>query len=211
MNWLLYELLNILFTFLCYLTNWFVVLFCDEYGNLPPIFKLWQTWDDTCNPRFHVLEVMPSFLQYDYDRHYREYVGADTKLKKLGRTRCYVEILDPNFSVKERIQRYICRVMWLMRNNSYGFAFYLLGRKIRGTDLTVFKEKCDDKGHKMYFAADMSKPIWKRPWVISCDMPINRWMRWEVFAGWKVAPKDKDMSQRMIAHRVTFRFGAEDE
>ena len=207
MNWILYEPFNIFFMILCYLTNWFVVLFCDEHGNLPPVFKMWQTWDDTCNPRFHVTEVVPPFLRYDYDKHYVEYKSTDRRLNSLGRTRYYVKLIDPNFTLIERFKRYICRVLWLTRNCSYGFSFYWLGRKIRGTDLTVLKKARDDKGHSMYFAADISKPLWNRPWVLSSDMPICRWIRWEVFAGWKMNPDDKQMAQRMIAHRFIFRFG----
>ena len=31
---------------LCLVTNPIVVLFCDKYGNLPKIFRLWQTYDN---------------------------------------------------------------------------------------------------------------------------------------------------------------------
>ncbi len=43
MSWLLYVCLDLIFTVLCYLTNWFVVIFADEKGQLPKVFKLWQT------------------------------------------------------------------------------------------------------------------------------------------------------------------------
>lgn len=33
MSWLLYVCLDLIFTVLCYLTNWFVVIFADEKGS----------------------------------------------------------------------------------------------------------------------------------------------------------------------------------
>lgn len=207
MIWLLYEPLNILFMLLCFFTNWFVLLFCDEEGELPRIFRMWQTWDDSCNPRFHVLEEVPSFLKYDYDKHYREYRSTNKELKALGRDRCYARVIDPDFTLKERIQRYCCRLLWLTRNCSYGFSFFLLGKLIDGKNMTILKYAADNEGHKMYFAADMSKPLWNRPWVLKSTMPINKKLRWEIFAGWKINPlEEKSKVQRMIAHRIAFRF-----
>jgi hypothetical protein len=52
MSWLLYVCLDLIFTVLCYLTNWFVVIFADEKGQLPKVFKLWQTYDNPRNLTF---------------------------------------------------------------------------------------------------------------------------------------------------------------
>ena len=70
MSWLLYVCLDLIFTVLCYLTNWFVVIFADEKGQLPKVFKLWQTYDNPLDIRWQVLEVVPKFLRYDFDSHY---------------------------------------------------------------------------------------------------------------------------------------------
>lgn len=54
MSWLLYVCLDLIFTVLCYLTNWFVVIFADEKGQLPKVFKLWQTYDNPLDIRCQI-------------------------------------------------------------------------------------------------------------------------------------------------------------
>ena len=51
------------------LTNWLVVLFADEQGELPGLLRMWQTWDDTLDNRTDVGR-MPACLRYDWDDHY---------------------------------------------------------------------------------------------------------------------------------------------
>lgn len=136
--YLIYAQLNILLMLFCYITNPIVVLFADETGELHSFLRYWQTWDDSLDPAFFVKKKVPKFLRYDYDRHYQEYWGTTRDLAKLGRDRCFVKLLDKHFTVKERIQRYFCRVLWLTRNCGYGFAFYTFGRKVVG-------KKCDRK------------------------------------------------------------------
>ena len=182
--WFIFAPLNILCMLLCYLTNWFVCLFADEYGELPCVFRLWQTWDDTLNPRFYIKEHVPSFLRYDYDKHYQEYFASTPELVRLGRKRCFVKIIDPHFTLKERIQRYICRVMWLYRNCGYGFAFY---------------------GHYERCIHDTNDDIISRAWSFKSTWPITKHLRWEVYLGWKIDPDVDKECQCMIANRIAFR------
>lgn len=59
MVWLIYYPLNFLCSILCYLTNWLVVFFADERGELDGAFHLWQTWDDSLDVEWFVKETVP--------------------------------------------------------------------------------------------------------------------------------------------------------
>lgn len=76
-RYLLYVVLQIICMILCYLTNWLVVLFSNEEGELSSIFHLWQTWDDTLdNPSF-INNSLPKFLNYGWHSHYVQYSIID--------------------------------------------------------------------------------------------------------------------------------------
>ena len=55
MIWLLYAPLNFIIMIIGYILNPIICLFCNEEGELPEIFSLFQTWDDSCNPRFFIM------------------------------------------------------------------------------------------------------------------------------------------------------------
>ena len=205
MIWFLYAPINYLLMLFCYITNPIVLLFCDEAGELPKYFRLWQTWDDSCNPKFYI-EKVPKFLRYNYDKHYVEYWAADDRLKSMGRNRCYAKVIDPKFTLKERIQRYICRVMWLSRNCAYGFAFYAFGRNRAGSDLVAIRERSLEDGQYIHFYWDKHENIFTRTWSLKTNWHINKNLRWEVYAGWKIDPSSQNRRQCMIAVRVAFRF-----
>lgn len=42
LKWVILAIIDILFNAICYVTNPFVLLFADELGNLPAIFKWWE-------------------------------------------------------------------------------------------------------------------------------------------------------------------------
>jgi hypothetical protein len=56
MMYFFYCVLEIIFTIVCYLTNPIVVLFADEYGNLPYSLRYWQTWDNTLDVEWMITE-----------------------------------------------------------------------------------------------------------------------------------------------------------
>lgn len=112
----------------CYITNPIVVLFCDEYGNLPKYFRLWQTYDNCLDVEWLITEkCVPKIFRYDFNKHYKYHLEDKTDGKLIAG---YVDLLDPNFSTVERIQRYFCRLLWLCRNNAYGFRYYIFGKEV---------------------------------------------------------------------------------
>ena len=148
MSWLLYVCLDLIFTLLCYLTNWFVVIFADEKGQLPKVFKLWQTYDNPLDIRWQVLEVVPKFLRYDFDSHYIYHY----EMKGDGYMRPgFVQLWYNDFTTKERVQRYFCRLLWLMRNNAYGFGYYVTGRAVDFSKVKVLR-KIKELNNEQWFS-----------------------------------------------------------
>ena len=70
-KFLIFLPLQILSMILCYLTNWIVVLFADEDGELKGLWHLWQTWDDSVDNKYFVLNQIPKIFRYDFDKNIR--------------------------------------------------------------------------------------------------------------------------------------------
>ena len=194
--WPIYFILNLLVMVLCYITNPIVCLFCNEEGELPHIFRMWQTWDDSCNPRFFVMEKVNKFLRYDYDKHYEEYEAETPDLAEVGRTRWFARVKDGNFTIKERIQRYICRVLWLTRNCGYGFAFWCFGRTVDSKDLVYIKNEKD-----LRFYYDETENILFRTWAYQNEKHLFGNVYWNLYMGWKINDQP-GIKQCMIAVRI---------
>lgn len=202
-RWLIYLIPSLLSTVLCYLTNWFVVLFADINGELPGIFKYWQTWDNStaCSES---VEFAPKFLQYDWAKHYTEHKDSDEYLRSVNRERWYVTCIDPNFTLWERVQRYCCGVLWLTRNCSYGFAFYLLGYtavppiEVTSSENTISAKEKNGGG-----------------WMYKNTAKIFSLFGWEVhwnnLLGWKLDTSAQFDTRSMIANRIAFFFKREGE
>ena len=62
-----YLIFSLIITVVCYITNPIVVLFANELGELPGFLANWQTWDDSLDPRFFVVNKVWSIFRYDYD------------------------------------------------------------------------------------------------------------------------------------------------
>ena len=203
--WFIYFLLSIVFMVLCYPTNPIVVLFADINGELPGILKYWQTWDNSVFCRESV-EFAPKFLQYDWARHYTEHKDSDEYLRSVNRERWYVTCIDPNFTLWERVQRYCCGVLWLTRNCSYGFAFYLLGLnvspnlEIRASANTLFVREIFAPG------------LWGA-WMYKNTEKIFSAFGWGVYwnnlLGWKINDGAHFDTRAMIANRIAFSFRKE--
>ena len=192
MIWLLLFPLNVLCSIICYLTNPIAVLFADERGELHGVWRYWQTWDDSLDVQWFVKEVVPECLRYDFDKHYR---SSRETLAGVGRDKGCVVLIDGNFTVTERIQRYLCRVLWLYRNCGYGFAFYLFGRVVNGSDMTMLKSE-----DNFAVGYDKTKNIIVRPWIFYYDKHcIN------VFIGWKIDYTGNSPKMAMIAGRAVIR------
>ena len=205
--WFIYFLLSLVFMLLCYPTNPFVVPFCDINGELPRFLKYWQTWDNSCYCVDSV-EHAPKFLQYDWSRHYEEHIDSDPYLRSVNRSRWYVTCKDPNFTLWERIKRYCCAVLWLTRNCSYGFAFYLLGLnvspnlEIRQSANTLFIREIFGDGLWGAWSYKNTAPIFKAFGYI---------VHWNNYLGWKIVETAKLDTRAMIANRVSFYFEKEGE
>ena len=207
--WLILLPFSLLAMFLCYLTNPIAVLFCDEDGELHGVWRNWQTHDNSCNPS-DVTEhkQLPSFLLYDWPKHYKETYGTTPELEKVGRKRWFTKCIDPNFTLKERIQRYICRVYWLTRNCSYGWSFWVLGIT-PGTWWAVE----ENDGETVFVHEDFDGWWLDGAWKYKSTAPICKifgWtLRWNTFLGWKVDENAEVDTRAMIANRIAFSFEKE--
>jgi hypothetical protein len=194
---------SLLFTVLCYLTNWFVCLFADRNGELHGLLHLWQTWDDSLNGEFSV-QCAPKLLRYDWQKHYREYLDTTQYLRSVNRDRWFAECINDEWTLWERFQRYACRVLWLMRNNAYGFSFYLLGHTATPPiDVTRSENTISAKERNGF------------GWSYKNTAKIFSMFGWEVhwnnYLGWKLDLDAEVDTRGMIANRVAFFFRREGE
>lgn len=204
MIWFLYVPLQAIFMVLCWLTNPLVVLFADEDGELPDIFEMWRTWDDSLNPKCYATEMAPKFLRYDWDKHYIEYAMTTPKLAAVGQKRFKAKCINDNFTLKERIKRYLCRVLWIYRNCGYGTAFWYFGATVNTSGV---KEKCysGKDGRSLVIGWDTSQGLWKRPWWIKSDRKITKHIEWNNYLGWKWWNDGTESRRCMIANRIAFK------
>ena len=180
--YILYCIIDILFNIIAYLTNPIVVLFADEYGNLPHILRWWQTWDNCLDIDWMVTEHhVPKWAEYDFDRHYK-YTNEWEAEKTIGVHKGYVTIKDPDFTFHERFQRYVCRVCWLYRNCAYGFSYEVTGRDIDGAKVIVVKDE-KTTGNNEYWGH--YKNWLTEPFCYKLQRKRNAKYSWKIFLGWK--------------------------
>lgn len=207
MLWFILMPLNILISIFCYITNPIVCLFADEVGDLPEIFKLWQTWDDSCDVDWFVKETVPAIFRYDFDSKYISSRQYTPELSLYNRDRrCVILKEGATFSIKERIQRYFCRVLWLTRNCAYGFAFFWFGRFIAG-------QNCNWKENgKTKFGISRLGNVFTKTWQLYSDAYIctifNTAISWKVNLGWKIDAGSYEPKMAMMANRVAFSFSS---
>ena len=181
-KWLLMVPVNIFFILLAFLTNWIVCFFADENGELPGFLKMWQTYDNNLDSEFFVKEKVPKFLRYDFDKHYRTRRRWDS-VNNIDYD--YTEIIDPVFTKWEKVQRYFCRVGWIMRNPAYGFAFFLLGTVYRGND-NVIISNYRDENRSLFFSYNKSnQSAWDGPFCIHFEWRYSKTRRFKMYLGWK--------------------------
>ena len=197
MKWFILAPLNALCAVLCYLTNWLAVLFCDECGELHGVWRYWQTWDDSCDVEWFVKTKVPAFMRYDFDAHYLSARETNATLKSLGRDKGCVIQVNAHWTTKERIQRYLCRLMWLMRNNGYGFAFYVFGCVVDASGLAYV---CDG------ICYEHAKSLWSAAWKVHMKPRIVGKVYADIFLGWKIADEATAPAMAMIANRAVLKF-----
>lgn len=192
--WLAYLPLTIIVTVLCYLLNPVVVLFCDEDGELPSFLHYFQTWDDSCDSEFFMKECVPSFLDYGYDDHYISGYGTDKWIAEYGKTRAYSNAKEyAVWTIKQRIQRYVCRVLWLTRNCAYGFMLHLFG-----ADMSKANYEVNNQHH---FLAKVGN-IWTKPFSYKNEDKICGKLYWKIYLGWKAYPNIENAKRCMLAYRL---------
>lgn len=194
MIWFLYAPVAVLTYILCLVTNPVVILFADENGELPGFLHLWQTWDDSCDSMYFMDNVCPKFLDYDYHRHY-ECMSVEIEG---NRTRFISVFKGYPLTLRERVQRYFCRLWWLTRNAAYGFAYEWLSKDIVGVNA---EELYRDEYTGFYYEPESDA------WMLTSEQPIiPGYLRWEVFLGWKMWLGSSQKMKTMIAIRCCFRF-----
>ena len=192
---------------LCLVTNPIVVLFCDKYGNLPKIFRLWQTYDNCLDVDWMISEgVVPKVFRYDFNKHYKYYPESKTNDEMIPG---HVIILDDDFTLKEKVQRYFCRVLWLYRNSAYGFAYKLLGITYTGIHQYVL-ENDQTKGKQIFVSfledscgADRYFSV-KSTEYWTCPI-IEKRFRFGIYLGWKLSGNQEYTNdiRAMLAIRIS--------
>lgn len=198
-KWLRTCALDLLFNVICYITNPIIILFADEEGNLPKKLRWWQTYDNCLDVEWMVTEgIVPKIFQYDFNKHYRyTYEEKDSFGNIIPG---FVEIVDPNFTWKERIQRYFCRLAWLNRNAAYGYSYEVSGIMYKGSDMTIH----------------MEKPHYRVITLPNGDFDIKMEIKWycsflkkhfdcDVYLGWKLIANNTSNrpTRAMLAMRVS--------
>ena len=200
-------IMGILTMALCMLTNPIVVLFCDKYGNLPRIFRLWQTYDNCLDVDWMIYEnKVPKIFQYDFNKHYKYYMESKNNDEMIPG---HVVILDDDFTLKERVQRYFCRVLWLYRNCAYGFAYNLLGIEFIGKQQHVL-ENVKGNGKELFVSFLETPEGLGRYFSVKCKeiwvCPIiNKKFRMDMYMGWKLSGTQNYTNKKraMLAVRIS--------
>ncbi len=209
--WILSCILDLLFNVICYLTNPIVVLFANEVGELPKIFYWWDNWDDGLDIEWMITEHhVPKWAEYDFNRHYKYYSNTEAE-SITGKHMSFVVLLDPNFTLKERFQRYVCRLTWLYRNCAYGFSYSVTGRLVDESKLIVKRNNPGLKNEHDYLAY-YKHWLWE-PFCIFYGKFWNvkdiSWLRWtgidkefyiKIYLGYKFnSIKPGQQKQSMLA------------
>lgn len=197
MTYIFYLILDILFTLICYVTNPVVILFSNEHGELPYSLRWWQTYDNCINIPHTINSGVPKLFRYDFDKHYKYTPEFKNKYAmKPG----YVEILDPNFTVWEKIQRYFCRNVWLYRNTAYGFSYEVCGRYVFADKVKTYVDYNYAENDKCYIAVVNDNRIFlNKTWSIFYTKKYCKWFYLRIYLGWKFKGT---AGQSMIAFHI---------
>ena len=98
-RFVIYLILDLLANLTGYMINIFLPSFANSNGNLPKCLSWFQTYDSTLD---------------------------GTEIRFISATSWLRDSLGEPTSV---LNRYVLRVLWLYRNNAYGFAYSVLGAK----------------------------------------------------------------------------------
>ena len=192
-EWISYLPFALICHLLCWLTNPLVVLLADEWGELRGFWHYWQTWDDSLDSAYFMREVAPPWLDYGYDEHYTQHIDIDKWTAKYNKTRIFsVPKYGAEWTTKQKLQRYICRVLWLYRNCAYGFMMYWFGADMTGASYKVYeKDKFYCRNEKYFCYKNEQK--------------ICSWVSWKIYIGWKTYPGNENEQRCMYAYRCLLK------
>ena len=184
MSYLFYSVLSILFNIICYITNPIVCLFANEVGQLPKALRYWQTWDNPLDIEWMISEeIVPKIFRYDFNKHYIYHYEEKNNFEiKPG----YVELIDPNFTIKERIQRYFCRLAWMYRNTAYGFDHEVTSKKVIIKNIDIKKQYYIDKYNQLIFSVDSSTPWYNKTFKLYYYKRWSKKFYLRIYLGWKL-------------------------
>lgn len=205
--WIVQAVFELCAMIIAYLTNPIVVLFADEYGNLPKCLRFWQTYDNCLDISWMIYEdCVPKIFQYDFNKHYIYHYEDKSDPDHI--IPGYVEILDPNFTLTERIQRYFCRVCWLYRNSNYGFSYEINGRTFNGKNNTVYtdiKKLNNEQWFSVIYPENIKTKFKRGVYLLTCATwslfyckKYCKWFRFRLYIGWKLKSCTKPVNQRAM-------------
>lgn len=197
-SWLFFAIIDFSFSLICYVTNPIVILFADEYGNLPRILRWWQTYDNCLDIDWMIYEgnVLPIF-RYDFNKHYIYHLEQKSQEPIIPG---YVEIIDPNFTIKERIQRYFCRLTWLYRNTGYGFAYEVTGRDYEMDKVVKHVDYNNSKVDECHiYTVEDGKGFPNKTFRFYYTKQWCKWFYIRIYLGWKVTNTSSKYSRAMTA------------
>lgn len=199
MKWCFQAILEVIATIIAYLTNWLVVFFADECGQLPKCLKWWQTYDNPLDVEWMVTEgKVPKFARYDFKRHYEyHYEDKGDNYMKPG----YVILRDPNFTLWERFQRYVCRLYWIYRNSNYGFSYYVNGRVVDAEKQDIL-EDVNTENTRIFKSIVNDGDWWSRTWCYYYEAPYCKYFKIRVYLGWKL----KSVHRGTVRHQIALFF-----
>lgn len=196
-EWILKVILNFLCMPFFYVTTPLAVLFANEKGKLPKLLSWWQTYDNTLDVEWVVTKKLVwNIFLYDFNKHYKYiYEYKADGIMEPG----YVIVLDPHFTISEKIKRYGCRVYWLWRNCGYGFAYTVLGKEIDPTRIVVV---VDTKELRVMYIPNTGLFSIHSTEQWYCRV-LNKNFRMNIYLGWKFAGTVgyKNKTRVMIANR----------
>lgn len=198
MKWFFQMILELLAMIVAYATNWLVVFFCDEHGWLPKCLKWWQTYDNCLDVEWMITEgIVPKCFRYNYKKHYvYHYEYKDGEVMIPG----YVELINADFTFKERAQRYFCRVLWLYRNSNYGFSYYVNGRDVDGAK-NIVKKDIKEPNNEQWISY-IPNCLWNITWSVFYCKQYCRWFRLRIYIGWKLKGIRNGKQRCMLAISV---------
>lgn len=183
--WIVYAILVIISNIIAYITNPIICLFADEYGNLPKCLRWWQTEDNCLDVGWMIDEdCVPDFAKYDFKKHYIYHYEDKTNDHMIPG---YVEIIDPNFTFKEKVQRYICRLCWLYRNSAYGFAYEICGKNVLPTNIVLVKHERISEYNQITISYDKTTKWYNKVFKIYICKPwLGDTFYLRIYLGWKM-------------------------